>query len=380
MTFGVSDRFRAAYEESHLSVVEGGVYAPDGTLITTLEFDRGAQNSVSIDVTAANRRSCSIAVVPDDVLLPITPTSPLAPVNEIRLSRGIQFDDGTSELVPLGIFGIQSSVEVASPAGPTIAIAGIDRSKRLDVNLTRGLSFAAGTGFDTVFTSLANASGVTYDTFFDPDVAATTTPALVFHAGDNIWQNIQTAASSLGCWAYFDELGVFTVIPVPDLDEQLSPSWTYARGAQAMFDETARTLALEDGSQKAYSHAVVESQVHGTGTPLRSDAYDDDPASPTYYLGPFGDRPIFDGDVSAFITTQAQCDRAAAALLRRNYGLLERVTMRAAPNPALTGGDVVSITDPETDTDAAYLSESWTLSLFAVGGPSTITFRSRQLH
>lgn len=381
MTFGVTQRFRDAYEQNHLAAVAGILLSPDGTAIgDPLLFDTAAQNTVAVDVTAANRRQCQLSLAdPEGVLTPLTADSALSLVNEIALYRGIHYGDGDDELCPLGIFGIQTAVEAESQAGPTVAVSGIDRSKRLDVNLSHGFAIAAGTTFDVLFTKLADASGVIYDKYFDPEVIATTTPAIIYNAGDNIWQQIQTAASSLGCWAYFDVDGTFTVVPVPDPDGQ-PVDWVYAAGATAMFDEVERTLALEAGNQKAYSHAVVRSAVHKTGAPLRSDAFDADPSSPTYWLGPFGDRPIFDDNVSSFITTQAQCDRAAAALLRRNYGILESVTLRAAPNPALSGGDVVAITDPKSDTDSVYIAEQFSVPLFAAGGTTTITFRSRQLH
>lgn len=381
MTAGVTPKFRAAYEQSHI-VSAGGILAtPEGTPIgRPLTFQILAANSVKVDVTAANRRSCTLALLdPDGTLAPIVPGSPLALINEISLYRGIRFDDGTSEPCPLGVFGIQTALSVGSAAGPIIAVTAIDRSKRLDVNLSHGRSFLAGTPWSEVFSGLSDESGIVYEKAYGDAVVSSTSPALVFNAGDNIWQQIQTAASSLGCWAYFDTAGVFTVIEVPDPDGQ-PIDWEYGHGANAMFVGSTRQLALEDGSQKAYSHAVVTSQVHGTNAPLRSDAFDNNPLSPTYYLGPFGDRPVFDSNVSSFVSTQAQCDAAAAALLRRNYGLLERVTLQAAPNPALEGGDVVQIADPNTDTNGVYISESFEIPLFASGGLTSITFRSRQLH
>lgn len=381
MTAAVTTEFRTEYARSHVAVAGGSLQDLTGTQVGgALTFDTAATNSVSIDVTAANRRSCSLTLIDvDGILIPVVPNSPLGLVNEISLSRGIRLPDGTVELVALGIFGIQTAVETGNPAGPAITVTGIDRSKRLDVNLSHGISFAAGTTFDVVISGLADASGVTYDKTFDPTVVATTTPALVFNAGDNIWQHLQTAASSIGCWAYFDTSGVLTVVPVPDPDGQ-PIDWAYEHGAQAMFDQTQRALALEDGSGKAYSHAVILSSVHGSSTPLRSDAFDTNPASPTYYLGPFGDRPIFDTSAGPYVATQAQADAAAAALLRRNYGLLERVTLQAAPNPALTGGDVVLIVDPNTDTNGVYITESFTVPLFAQGGKMSVVARSRQLH
>lgn len=378
MTVGVTDAFRAAYAGSHRSTVTGSLYSPDGQVLP-VTFDRVGNNSVQVDVTAANRRSCALTLVDDGTLRPVSATSPTSPINEIALWRGIRFIDDTVELCPLGIFGIQEAFETATPAGPAITVNGSDRSKRLDVILTHGLSFAAATSFAFVLAALADASGVTFSKFFDPIVFSTLTPVLVFHAGDNIWEQIQTAASSLGCWAYFDEVGTFTVVPVPDPDGQ-PIDWVYAHGAGATFDDTARRLALEDGSQRAYSHAIVESTVQATGAFIRADAFDTDPSSPTYVSGPFGDRAIKDDSVGAFITTQAQGDASAAALLRRNYGLLERATMRTLPNPALTGGDILQVTDPNTDTDGVYITESFPIPLFAAGGSQPITCRSRQLH
>lgn len=376
MTAGVTDAFRTAYSVSHVATAGGTLTDFTGAQIgPPLTFDRAGTNTVNVDVTAANRRSCTLALVDTDSLFaPLRADGPLALVNEISLYRGIVLPDRT-ELKPLGVFVIQAALST-SPG--VITVTGIDRSKRFDVNMSKALSFAAGTSFATVFTGLMGASGIYYNTFYDPTVAVTTTPALVFNAGDNIWQQIQTAASSLGCWAYFDTAGVFTVVPVPDPDG-LPIDWVYGAGTQATFDHTTRQLALEDGSQKAYSHAVVQTSVQGNVAPVRADAYDSNPASPTYYLGPFGDRPIFDSNVSSFITTLGQAQAAANALLTRNYGILERVTLQAMVNPALEGGDVLSITDPDTGTAGTYITESLPIPLFAKGGLQTITCRSRQL-
>lgn len=379
MTVGVSDRFRAAYAQNHTVKAQAFLYSPDGSFITEVALDRAASNAVNVDVTAANRRSAAVVLVDDGTLRPVSAASPVSPLNEIVLFRGIDYGDGTSELPQLGVFGIQDAVETSTPAGPGIAITAIDRSKRCDVILTHGLSFPAGTGYNVVIAHLADATGIIFPKLFDDVTTTLTSPAVVYHAGDNIWQQIQTAASAIGCWAYFDEVGVLRVVPVPDPDGQ-PIDWAYEHGAGATFDTSTRRLALEDGSQKAYSHAIVESSVQGTGAFLRSDAYDLDPTSATYVFGPFGDRAIMDSGVGAFITTQAQCDAAAAALLRRNFGLLERVTLRGAPNPALTGGDILSVVDPNTDTHGVYITESFSLPLFAAGGTTQITCRTRQLH
>lgn len=379
--YGVTDKFRAAYSYSHLIVATGSIQDGNGNIITpVLQFDLTGRNEVSVDVTSANRRTCSLAIVDDGTLLPLdAKTSPLTPVaNEIVLARGIRFVDGTAELVPQGIFGIQEANEARSPAGPIVTITGTDRSKRLDVILTHHLTFAAGSNFGTIISALADASGVVYTKSYDVTVTTATSPKVLFAVGDNIWEKIQDIAASLGCWAYFDVLGNLVVEPVPD-PSTAEAEWIYAAGAQAVFDDTTRALTLEDGSAKAYSHAIVQSNVHTKTAPLRSDAFDTDPSSPTYYLGPFGDRAIFDDNTSGFITNQAQCDAAAAALLRRNYGILEKVTFRAMPNPAFSGGDIISLADPETNTAGVYVAETFNMPLHAAGGSMSGTFRTRQL-
>lgn len=382
--YGVTDRFRAAYQQSHRVIAQG--YITDGIngniVIPALAFDINQQNEVTVDVTAANRRSVTLTIIDTDhTLLPLTALGPLAPIgNEVILSRGIQYVDDTDELVPLGVFGITGAQAARSPIGPAITITGVDRSKRLDVILTNGLSFAAGTGFDTIIDGLANASGVTFPTNYDPIVAANLSAALVFAEGDNIWSKIQDSAASIGCWAYFDVNGNLTVEPIPDPDSA-SVEWAYIAGTDAVFDETTNALLIEDGTNQAYSHAIVESTANTATAPLRGDAFDNDPSSPTYYLGPFGDRAIRDdGTLGAYTTTQDQVDTAAAGLLRRNYGLLERVTFRAAPNPALAGGDILAMTDPVTGIDDVYVSETFNMPLFAAGGTMGATLRSRQLH
>jgi hypothetical protein len=72
-----------------------------------------------------------------------------------------------------------------------------------------------------------------------------------------------------------------------------------------------------------------------------SVAYDDDPRSPTYYLGPFGLVPRFVSN--PLIKSQVMGDRVAATQLRNHLGVTRSVNFSAVPNPALDAGDVVEI-------------------------------------
>lgn len=382
MSIGVSDKFKAAYTQPHSVVASGFLQDRDsGSVIQNLAFSLTGRNEVTIDATSANRRTlaCELLDVPAGSLLPVDAKSLLAPIsNEIVVSRGIQYADGTSELCQLGVFGIFTAQEVRTPAGPGIEVMAYDRSKRLDVNFSQDHSFAKNTPFDTIITTLMDASGVIFPKHFDPSVHATLSPAVVFRTSDKIWEQVQKIATALGCWAYFDVYGVFQMVPVPDT-VNASVAWSYVEGADCTFDATDRTLETEDGSAKSYSRTIVISSVHASGAhPIRADAYDLDPDSPTYYLGKFGNRPYVDGNVSQFVSTLAQAQAVANALGRMYFGLLERVHFSAAPNPALDAGDVLLVTDAETHTNNTYVLESFNMPLFAAGGASTATLRTKQ--
>jgi len=69
----------------------------------------------------------------DGTLVPTNNRSAvLLPYNrEVKIYRGVQYQDGTEELVPLGVFQL-TTVEVSdSPQGVKIAVQGSDRSLRV---------------------------------------------------------------------------------------------------------------------------------------------------------------------------------------------------------------------------------------------------------
>lgn len=102
--YPVSDRFLATLVESHSPIVLVQLFGTDGS-VTALDVTGG---SVSVDRANTVRRTCSVTITDLDTI----PRTAKAQLNtsgaQLRISRGIAYSDGTTELVPLGLFRLDS--------------------------------------------------------------------------------------------------------------------------------------------------------------------------------------------------------------------------------------------------------------------------------
>ena len=142
------DRFLAAISGPHEVAVravllDGG----DGTDLPTV-----VDGSVTLDANAATRGRCDLSIADDGTLgwIPTDSDSDLAPYsNEIRIERGVRYADGTTELVPLGVFRIENTGIDDSGAELAIALSGQDRSARIiDAKFEEPYQIAAGTNYE----------------------------------------------------------------------------------------------------------------------------------------------------------------------------------------------------------------------------------------
>nr|WP_234350295.1 DUF5047 domain-containing protein [Streptomyces sp. WM4235] len=102
--YPVSDRFLETLASDHSPVTEVVLYRADG-LVQTLEHTGG---SVTVDRKSAARRTCTVSVA-DPSLIPTSAGDKAALYGAtMRISRGVQYSDGVRELVPLGIFRVDS--------------------------------------------------------------------------------------------------------------------------------------------------------------------------------------------------------------------------------------------------------------------------------
>jgi hypothetical protein len=316
--------------------------------------------SVTVDVAAAIRRSCTVTLLdPTGALTVSNAGDILSPLtgNEVVLSRGITYPDGTNELVPLGVFGI-SAYEVTDDAqGLVIALSGFDRSRRIQrAAFTDTYSILAGTNVAIAIQALVSSRvpGLTYN--FAP--TATLTPGLVYNTGEDPLAKAVELAASIGCALFFDPQGVCTLAPITDPTTQ-PPSWVYDEGSNATVIKLARRFV----DTATFNDVIVTGGGTGVGIPVRAQAQDTNPSSPTFVGGPYGD--VVTVVNSPLVTTVAQAQTMASGILNRSIGTAESLSFEAIVNPAHDVGDVITVNRARSKVAANYVVDSLTVPLTA---------------
>jgi len=180
-----------------------------------------------------------------------------------------------------------------------------------------------------------------------PDVSSAITAATcpetlsapaVFDMGSDSdpWADACGLATAHGYELFFDPAGVARVKLAPDL-ASLSPVFTFARGSTAIMLEQTKGAPLE----RCYNGVIAPGEGSELETPGRGEAWDTNPTSATYYLGPFGKVPRFYS--SPLITTESQAESAAARLLAKTLGRVEELAWTSIVHPGLAPLDAVAV-------------------------------------
>lgn len=355
--YSVTDKFKAALVKSHVVVAKCEVYY-GGASIYSLEVIDG---QVTVDDVAFRRRY-SIAIVDQD-LIPQEANDLLNPEgpNEIRIYRGIDYRDGTDpEYVPLGVFGIESVQIDDSGEGLHIRIEGYDRAKKIsDAAMVNAYTIANGTNVKTALEALAifRYPAVEFSAAWDAYTTSATLPSTTLITGDNAWNKIQKLGlEALGADIYFDVDGKLTIVPVAD-PAGAPTVWTYMEGTQATFLYINKKLTTEDSP----NYIVVFGEHPDNTAPIRGEAYDNNPSSPTYYLGPYGTRvKTYEGQS---VKDATQATAWATAILNKNLGTSELVRFNAIVNPAHEVGDLIGIDRPRSKVLNVYVIDKLTIPL-----------------
>lgn len=328
--YAISAAFQAALKKSHTIVSKAEILS-NGAVVA--EIATAISGRVTIERNAAIRRRCEVTLADTNgSLVPTSSSSLLAPYgNEIRLYRGIRLSTG-DELVPLGTFRI-SKTKVKDDEGVVITVNGYDRSRSISRGkLSAPYQIAAGTNYGTAIQNMI--SYVRPGTLFSFATTSATTPLLTFLEGDDPWKRAQEMAEAIGCELFFDPLGTCCLQTVTDAG---SPVWTYSEGSTATFLDLDRDL----DDEATYNGVIATGEGPTLTVPVRAEAWDANPSSPTYYLGQYGKVPEFYS--SPYLLTTAQASAAANARLTKKLGVTESVSFSAIVNPAHDAGDVVSI-------------------------------------
>lgn len=330
----VSEAFLATLRGSHKAVFAAYVVAagqtgtaPTGTLVPILGGD------VEIDAKAKVRSTLDLRTDGTGTF-PNEAGDLFAPYgNEVFVRRGIEFGGGRVEWVSLGYFRI-NSVEQDDDANGPLRVAGQDRMAGLiEARLLGPVHFAAVQTFGAVVAQLVE-QVYPWVTIEWDDVTETDPIGRSVIAEEDRFEFLDELIKSVGKIWFWDHRGVLVVKDLPDAEAVV---WQVNSGAGGVLVRLSRELSREG----VYNGVVASGEALDTIAPPRGVAVDDNPASPTYWNGPFGQVPRF--YTSPFITTTGQALAAAASLLRQNLGLPYNVDFGQVPNPALEPYDPVAV-------------------------------------
>jgi hypothetical protein len=336
-----------------------------------------------------------IVATVDAGIVPDVPTSALAPYgNELRLFRGVRVGrDETSpvtyadiaadyadydelsavasygvlatpvartvavdELVPLGVFLITDVQVTTGPDGTTVTVQGSDRALRISRNRWAGPYPIRNLPTEDAI------DGLLVDRWLDVDTDLPATGRTVRRAtlgvgeDNDPWADARGIAQAAGYDLYFDGNGVAVMDQVPDYADA-SPVEIYLEDDEAMVLELTRGLT----SERSYNGVIATGEGSDLDDVYRGEAWDDDPASPTYRFGPYGQYPRFYS--SPLLASDDEAEAAAASLLARIRGIIETVEWTQIVDPSLDAGDLVEVRNAATKLRRAMVLDRLTIPL-----------------
>lgn len=326
---------------------------PDGEEITItagdVKLDAGAKIRATVDLTTSRS-------------WPASSSDALAPYGgELFVERGIAYGNGTTEYVSQGYFRLedveQKSLQELRRIAASDRMAGI-----VDAQLLAPVQFGAGALLGTVVDQLVRevypSVVIEWDDTTDQEPIGRQLVADRDRYG--FLADIVTSAGKT--WS-FDHRGVLVIRELPDPTD---PVLDVAGGEGGVLVTMGRQLTRSG----VYNAVVATGEAPDTAAPARGVVIDGNPASPTFFHGPFGPVPRFYG--SPLLTTDAQATKAATTLLRQALGLPYSVDFDAVPNPSLEPLDPVRIVRPAT-ADEVHVIDQLTIPLTPAGAMKATT-------
>ncbi|MEC3975082.1 DUF5047 domain-containing protein [Amycolatopsis sp. H20-H5] len=361
----MTDSFLNTVRGAHKAVFRAKVVAPGQTGVNPLGVEIPVNSGdVTSDTTAD---ITSTADLTTSLAWPVTPTAPGAPYGqEIYLERGVQYGNGIREFVGLGYFRIDSVEQDRTPNGK-LHIGASDRM----VNVRDGRNIApyqfgpsasVGAVIDQVIGEVVPNLVTVYDF---PAYAVTLGTSHV--VDEDRLKFVRDLVAAYGKVMYFDYAGRLQVKSPPA--QARDSVWTINHGRGGVLVSMKRAIS-RDG---IYNAVVARGESTGELPPVQGIAYDNDPASPTRWGGPFGKVPKFYS--SAFLNTPKQCSAAAASMLLSANGLPYTVSLGTVPNAALEAWDVVTVTYDDHASAQTHIIDRITYALSADGAMGIDTRR-----
>lgn len=151
------------------------------------------------------------------------------------------------------------------------------------------------------------------------------------------WDAIDALASSINTEVYADHRGYFVIKDIPSLTTGY-PAYVIRRGPAG----TLVDVSIKSTRDRVYNAVVALGQSSDPNIPpVWGWAFDNNPASPTYYYGDFGQVPKFYS--SQFLTTVAQCTAVAQSQLDEALAANRALSLTSLSLTFLEPGDVIDV-------------------------------------
>jgi len=392
----MSDKLRQSLLGSNRPMVVVKAKSPHG-LVTNLNIEKG---TVTVDHTAQDARRTVEITITDESIVPDLYDA-YGPVNvyahQLYVYRGVLWnssqidpalwtcqapipenllvpDNQAYELIPMGVFRITSvSTEEDKEGNVVTTIKGSDISLVLSQNQWTGpvtvgrtpytIPVEAISSFDitpeqtyvaqTIMEAikiLINNRWPVHPAFGPPEfdfsgvVDMPITDAVIMGSSYNgatssgsPWQDITALATALGAELFVDARGKFVLRTVPD-PNSLPPVWSFLDGDGGLLTKVTREINVD----KTVNFVIATGEGVGVAVPLRAEAIDNDPTSPTYYQGPLG-RIVGRESGRKQLYTIQQVQNAANTYLNWYVGADEQVSIEGVVNPALDVADIIKV-------------------------------------
>lgn len=330
--YPVTDRFLPRIAEGHTPVTEVLLFTTDGDVIP-VEHTGG---SVPVDRGQAIRRTCTVTSA-DVSLIPRTAAdNALIYGARLRISRGVDYGDGSQELVPVGLFRLDSVSGDPSDGPVTLTGKSLECIIVDDKLLAPHRSTGTVVGAITVLIQRSIPDAQIASLIVDVAIGSR-----VWDVDADPWAAIQEIAGAAGAECYCSADGTFIIATLPD-PLTTDPVWEVAAGEGGVYVSGNRGMS----SDGVYNGVLARGENAADGAaPVQYLATDDDPGSPTRWNGPYGHRPKVYG--SSLLVTVGLCQQAAQVQLIAAKAPNASGDFSSLPNPALEPGDVIRVIHPD---------------------------------
>jgi hypothetical protein len=324
----VSARWDPALRRTYRPAARATIIPPQGAPFEA----RLISWSVTADRNSQTRRTLRAVLAPE---APRGLTGVTTKGGYLQLDVGIDYGDGSRELVPQGRFRLDSENSERPAGGIALEGYGAEKSVADDAFLvprTERNSSALDL-IETLLLESVPSASVIRRTSRDAAVPYTTWERDRWKAIDG---DDGSLARAVGVEVWADGYGRFVISDVPTLADP--PAWTVDAGRGGVLVSSASSTSTD-----GVYNVVVASGDAGNGTvPVGPVIVQDgDPTSPTRVSGPFGRRVRHYS--SPLLTAMDQAHTAARSLLDNSLGLSTSLSFTSVPNPALEPGDVVRV-------------------------------------